>query len=116
VTSGVDIDVSYVGAYGQGFYTASEPDLFFGPEVVVVAVRLEQPFVGSMHEIESVVDAIARRTRPRDRGLTSQGSQAVRQELMSLGYDGIVVWDGGGDGVDYVIALDERTVKIVVVP
>lgn len=38
----------------------------------------------------------------------------MRLELLSLGYDGIVIRDGGGDGVDYVIALDAATVKVVV--
>jgi hypothetical protein len=111
---GVEIERSLEGAYGQGFYTATEPDLFYGPTIVPVAIRLTHALTGTAREIEPVVDAIARRVRPRDRGLTPCGSRAVRRELLELGYDGIVIHDGGGDGVDYVIALDETTVKIVV--
>jgi hypothetical protein len=31
-----------------------------------------------------------------------------------LGYDGIVVRDAGGDGIDYVIAVEADAVKVVV--
>jgi hypothetical protein len=33
---------------------------------------------------------------------------------MAAGYDGLVVGDAGGDGIDYVIALDAKSVRIVV--
>jgi hypothetical protein len=111
---GVDIERSRSGAYGEGFYTATEPDPFFGPAILEVAIRLQHALAGSANDVEVVIDAIARRSRPRDYGLTLYGSRAVRRELLDLGYDGIVIYDGGGDGVDYVIALDEATVKIVV--
>jgi hypothetical protein len=99
---------------GAGFYTATERDTFFGPVIVEAAIRLVHPLVGTDHEIEIVVDAIARRHRPQDLGLSAQGSRAVRRELLDLGYDGLVIYDGGGDGIDYVIALDGATVRIVV--
>ena len=38
----------------------------------------------------------------------------MRLELLRLGYDGIVIHDGGGDGIDYAVAIDEATVKVVV--
>ncbi len=38
----------------------------------------------------------------------------IRDELLRAGYDGIIVRDGGGDGIDYVIAIDNATVKVVV--
>ena len=113
---GVDIERSRSGAYGHGFYTATESDPFFGPATVEVAIRLSHPLVGPANEVEAIVDAIARRNRPRDSGLSQHGSRAVRRELLDLGYDGIVIYDAGGDGVDYVVALDATTVRIVVDP
>jgi hypothetical protein len=111
---GVNIERSHGGAYGQGFYTATEADPFFGQVIVIAAIRLIRALIGTVDEIESMVDTLARRARPLDRGLTPRGSRAVRRELLRLGYDGIVIYDGGGDGIDYIIALDEATVKIVV--
>ena len=46
--------------------------------------------------------------------ITPTIAAAIRLELMRLGYDGIVVVDGGGDGVDYVIALVSEAVRVVV--
>jgi hypothetical protein len=112
VERGVNVERSRSGAYGQGFYTATEPDYFFGEVIVTVAIRLLRPMAGTNAEVEEVIDAIARRARPQDRGLTPEGRRAVRLALLRLGYDGIVLHDGGGDGIDYVIALDEAMVKV----
>ena len=37
----------------------------------------------------------------------------IRRTLLREGYDGIIVRDAGGDGLDYVIALDGRSVKLL---
>jgi hypothetical protein len=38
----------------------------------------------------------------------------IRRHLLELGYDGIVVWDGGGDGIDYVVAIVDDCVRVVI--
>jgi hypothetical protein len=46
-------------------------------------------------------------------GKVSSNARRIRRELLAGGYDGLVVYDGGGDGVDYVIALVEGIVRVV---
>lgn len=110
---GIDISRSRIGAYGQGFYTTTESDPFFGDVVVTLAVRLVSPLYGDENWVAEVVNHIAARLGDRSGRITPEVAAGIRQELMNLGYDGIVVIDGGGDGIDYVIALEERVVKVV---
>src|SRR5215210_5498097 len=59
--SGVRINRSRVGAYGQGFYTSTEPELFFGPVSIRAAVRLHTPLVGHLDDIEDYLDDLMER-------------------------------------------------------
>lgn len=114
---GVDPERSVRGAYGQGFYTSNDPEAFPGDAIVTVAIKLRHPLIGSVEEIERVIDALSDRLRPQAHGrITREVARAVRLELVDLGYDGIVIADAGGDGVDYVVALARETVKVVIQP
>jgi hypothetical protein len=113
VRRGVDISRSRIGSYGQGFYTATESDPFYGVAELPQAIRLVHPLTGGPDEVAAVVDSIADRLGPGGRLITPPVAAAIRRELRSLGYDGIIVSDGGGDGIDYVIALESRAVKVV---
>ena len=113
VRRGVDISRSRIGSYGQGFYTATETDLFYGPVELAVAIRLTQPLQGDHSFVEATIDEIVQRLQPGARDLSPELSAGVRRELMRLGYDGIMIVDAGGDGIDYVVAFDEHTVKVL---
>ncbi len=106
----VDLTRSRGGAYGQGFYTATDPDVFYGDTDVSVAVRTMKPLAGELDEIELQLDPRVRRLSRGTGRLTSEVADTLRHELLDLGYDSILVVDGGGDGIDYVIALDPRGV------
>jgi hypothetical protein len=111
---GVDISHSRIGAYGQGFYTSTDADAFFGDALVTVAIRLVSPLVGDVPSVSDVVDAIANRLAPLSRRITPAIAASIRRELISLGYDGILIVDGGGDDVDYVVAFNSESVRVVV--
>ena len=113
IRRGVDVSRSRIGSYGQGFYTATETDPFYGPVEIAVAIRLTQPLQGDHPYVEATIDVIVQRLQPGARDLSPALSARVRRELMRLGYDGIMIRDAGGDGIDYVIALEDRTVKVV---
>jgi hypothetical protein len=113
VRRGVDVSRSRIGSYGQGFYTATETDPFYGPVEIAVAIRLTRPLQGDHPYVEAEIDAIVQRLQPGALGLSSDLSARVRRELMRLGYDGLMIADAGGDGIDYVVALEERTVKVL---
>lgn len=114
VEHGADIGSSWIGTYGQGLYSATVADQFFGEAEVAVAIRARNPLRGRWDEVGDYVDHLVRTLRPQDRGLTPSGAVAVRRGLPGLGYDGIVAIDAGGDGIDYVIAIAEGTVKVVI--
>jgi hypothetical protein len=113
VEHGVDIDKSRIGSFGQGFYTATASDPFYGDVEVPVAIRLRQPLAGEFEEVDQFLEQLTRRIGRGRTRLTSDVAAAIRRELLGLGYDGIVVRDAGGDDVDYVIALDAATVKVI---
>lgn len=113
VEYGIDLDRSEIGAFGQGFYTATEPESWRGPAQVSVAIKMSNPLVGSIDDVSDVIDPIVPRLRPRARGITPDVAAAIRQELLAMGYDGIIVRDGGGDGIDYVIAIRDGTARVV---
>jgi len=110
---GVRIEASWVGSYGQGFYTTSVEDPFYGEVALSIAVRLLTPFVGDADEIGLYIDHLTLRFDPVNALLTPVIARRIRRELLAEGYDGLVVYDGGGDGVDYVIALVEGIVRVV---
>jgi hypothetical protein len=110
---GVDPERSRVGAFGAGFYTATIDEAEYGPARVVVAIRLLTPLTGTFDEVEEIVDRIARSLNPPRGEITARVAAQIRRELLGLGYDGIIVPDGGGDGVDWIIALTREAVKVV---
>ena len=110
---GVDPERSRVSTFGAGFYTATIEEEEYGPVVVVVAIRLITPLTGTFDEIGEIVDRLAIRFNPPHGRITLPVAAQIRHEFLSLGYDGIVVLDGGGDGVDWVIALTGDAVKVV---
>jgi hypothetical protein len=110
---GVDPTRSRVGAFGQGFYTSTEEEEEFGPVILTVAILLQNPLSGTMAEVEEFVDRIAIRLNPPRGEITTAVAAGIRRELLRLGYDGMVIPDGGGDGADWVIALVGDAVKVV---
>jgi hypothetical protein len=110
---GVDIAMSRRGAYGQGFYSATDPKDFPGDATLSVAIRLRRPLVGAIEAIGAEIDAIAHTLPGPGGGLTPRRAVGVRQELLRRGHDGMIVRDAEGDGVDYVVALLAEAVKVV---
>lgn len=111
--NGVDMSRARVSTYGQGFYTATQADPFYGDVELVVAVRLVYPLRGDDSFVGSFIDQLADRFGAPGGRLTLPIARSVRRELLGMGYDGIVVEDVDGEGVDFVIALEEQSVKIV---
>jgi hypothetical protein len=112
--NGVELAASRIASFGQGFYTSSSPDPLLGPAEVAVAIRTRRPLVGTLDEVAAVIDDIARLVSPRDPRITPAVAAEIRRHLLELGYDGIVVWDGGGDGVDYVVAIVGGSARVVI--
>ena len=110
---GVRMDRSRRGSFGQGFYTATSPEPFHGPVSLQVAVRLRSPFLGHLDQAEDYIDDLIARISPSSTALTPALARRLRRELLEAGYDGLVIGDAGGDGVDYVVALVEDAVRIV---
>ena len=112
IEHGVDLSKSWRGAYGAGFYTATSTEGLPGDIDVPVAVRLRNPLQGHAGEIGARLDVL---TRQLGYGaMTPRAAAAVRRHLVESGYDGVVVEDAGGDGIDYVIAIESGSVKVVV--
>jgi hypothetical protein len=109
---GVDIERSRGGAFGRGFYTATDAGPFAGDAMLDVAIRTCRPLAGHLDEIEAQLDEFTARFS-RTRRLTPRVAEQIRQELLGLGYDGLIVRDAGGDGIDYVVALTADAVKVV---
>jgi hypothetical protein len=110
---GVESSRSRIGAYGQGFYTATSPVGQFGDTNLRVAVRTGSPLLGEIADIERVVDPLVFRLSGGTGRLTVPVASALRREFQELGYDSIIVRDAGGDGIDYVIALQGESVRVV---
>ena len=91
---GVDVSRSRIGAYGQGFYTATDPEAFPGDTLVGVAIRTRRPLVGDEPDIADESDELGRRFAPGGH-ITPAVAASIRQELLRLGYDAIT-----GAGVD----------------
>src|SRR5436190_20555679 len=101
ILHGADITRSHIGSFGQGFYTATRSDVFFGEVEIVVAIRLRRPLVGHLDDIDEQMDDLLAWLGAPQRRMTPSVAAAVRQELLRLGYDGIVIQDAGGVGVDF---------------
>ena len=112
VERGVRITRSMIGSFGQGFYSATVSDEFYGDAEVTVAVRIRRPLLGDLTSVSDELDRLARRYSRSGR-ITPPVAERIRLALLAEGYDGIVVYDAGGDDVDYVVALDADTVKVV---
>ncbi len=111
---GVNIEASRIGTFGQGFYTTTVPDPFFGDVTVPVAIRLRDPLIGHLDDIAVTMEQLVRRMNPIDGRLTPPVGRLIRREFLDAGYDGLVVHDAGGDGVDYVISIVNEAVRVVV--
>jgi hypothetical protein len=110
---GVDIRRSRIAAYGQGFYTLSVSDPSYGPVALEVAVRARQPLAGLATEIETQIDALAEAVPGYKGRITRAIAHELRAALVRLGYDSLILYDAGGDGVHYVVALHSDRVRVV---
>jgi hypothetical protein len=114
LAQGVDIARSRIGAYGQGFYTATAPvDEELDDVTLTVAVRLRSPLVGYAEALAVRVDEIIVTRYGRLRPITTDVASAVRRVLVGLGYDGLVIRDVEEEGLDYVVAFFGTSVKVV---
>jgi hypothetical protein len=110
---GVDISRSRIAAYGQGFYTATDVRELAGDADLAVAVRTRHPLVGHVDDmIPYFTDLVDLLTGGRG-ALTQAVAARIRQTLLDLGYDCVIIQDAGGDDVDFVIALHGHLVKVV---
>ncbi|MBI4492486.1 MAG: hypothetical protein HY690_06805 [Chloroflexi bacterium] len=112
IKHGVDISRSRIGAYGQGFYTTTDPEGLPGDTILEVTIRLLKPLVGDSEAVGSLADEVALRVSGRS-AITRPTAHLIRQELLNRGYDGMIIRDAGGDGIDFVVALLGETVKVV---
>lgn len=110
---GVRMDRARRGAFGQGFYTATSPEPFYGPVSLRVAIRLRSPLVGYLDDVESYFDDLIEQLSPGSPRVTPALARRLRRALLDEGYDGLVIGDAGGDGIDYVVALVDEAVRIV---
>jgi hypothetical protein len=76
---GVNIDRAVRGTFGQGFYTATSPEAFFGPAELVVAVRLDDPLIGHLDDIEAFIDQITDQLSPLSRAMTPTLARRMRR-------------------------------------
>jgi hypothetical protein len=110
---GIDVTRSRIGAYGQGFYTATVAEPQPGQVVLAVAIRTTTPLRGQADEIGPFIDGLVTRLFRRPTPISPSVAAAIRRELLALGYDSLMIDDAGGDGIDYVVALDASSVKVV---
>jgi hypothetical protein len=110
---GPSVERSRIGMYGQGFYSSTMPDPFYGEAEVAVAVRLRRAFVGTVEEVDALIDPLVRRFDPRQGRLSPSVAASIRRALVAAGYDGLVVWDGLGDSNDLVVTLDDRAIRVI---
>jgi hypothetical protein len=110
---GIDLSRSRIGAYGQGFYTATDVSERPGEVDIAVAVRLRRPLEADALELDARIDAVVRQLAGPRGGLTPEVAALVRRVLLAEGYDGLVVRNAEGEGVDYFIALNASSVKVI---
>ena len=111
---GILIGASQVGAFGLGFYSATVGDPFSGDVEIAVAVRLRTPLIGTASDLGELIDRLAKRFSPLDPRINREVGRRIRRELMEQGYDGMIVRDAGGHGVDSIIAFEGAAVRVVV--
>ncbi len=92
------------GKYGYGFYSAIRLDPQYGDTPVWVAVKLRRPLVlrDSVRDMDLVYDLAE--VHP---------DLPLNEAIRAGGYDGVVVYYGGGTGDGWVVAFDAAQVKIV---
>lgn len=95
VEEGARVDKNKRSAFGKGFYNALEPG-GWGDDVHEVAIRARRPFVTASAS-----------------GLPSSNG-GIRDTLLARGYDSIIVKRGRENWGDWIIALRDEDVKIVV--
>jgi hypothetical protein len=83
--NGVWIDRSRLGAFGEGFYTSTVPEPFYGPVSVPVAIRLLRPLFGHLDEVEAYIEDVIVRLGPRSPAITSSLAGRIRRELLDAG-------------------------------
>ncbi|MBI4492155.1 MAG: hypothetical protein HY690_05120 [Chloroflexi bacterium] len=83
---GVDLSKSRLGAYGQGFYTVTDPSGLPGDVDLRVAVRLRHPLVGHADEVVRQVDDVLMQLYGRPVRLTMEAAQQVRKAFTEQGY------------------------------
>jgi hypothetical protein len=81
---------------------------------VAVALRASRPLMGDINEIGEIVDTAAEQVGSPGGRVTPTIAAAIRSEFLRLGHDSIVVQDAGGDGIDYVVALQASCVKVII--
>jgi len=115
IEHGVDTGRSRIAAYGQGFYTRTTraKDLQVGETEIAVAIRILRPLAGEYEEIDADIEQRTRRIGGPPGRLTREVAAAIRRELVQDGYDGIVVRNAEGVGVDFVVAFEASSVKVV---
>jgi hypothetical protein len=85
VKRGVDIRLSRIGAYGQGFYTSTRtPDDQLGDVTLTVAVRLQHSLIGSQERIEGVIDDLIIERYGSFRPITPTVAEAIRRQFIRL--------------------------------
>ena len=89
------------------------PEPFYGPVSVPVAIRLLRPLVGRLDEVETYIEDVIVRLSPRSPAITPALAGRIRRELLGAGYDGLMISDAGGDGVDVVVALVDGSTRVL---
>jgi hypothetical protein len=79
-----------------------------------VAIRRRHPFVGKAEDVADIIDDVTREIEGSRGPITPGIAVRIRTYLRRRGHDGIIVRDGGGDGIDYVIDLENSSVKVIV--
>jgi hypothetical protein len=115
IEHGVDIARSRVAAYGQGFYTRTTraDELHLGEAEVPIAIRTLHPLAGEYETMDAEIERRTRLIGGAPGRLTHQVAGAIRRELLQEGYDRMVIRDAEGVGVDFVVALEASSVKVV---
>lgn len=111
-SAGVRVDAGHRGNYGQGFYTSAIEDEKFGIRNERVAIRMQNPLVGTRAEVDRVLQKLNPEENPMP-GHTWEAS--ARKRLLEAGYDGVILQPAKWEPVSkhWVIAIKEGTAVLV---